>query len=98
MAFEIAWFVLLVLVALAFMLGPVLARTLEKPGRTLSDRELLEREKRAALLLLRDLEFDYRSGKILEADYQSSRAEAERQALELLRRLDGLEEVHDAAR
>ena len=98
MAFETAWFVLLVIGVLVFILAPVLARPEKRQRTGLDERELLAREKRAALMLVRELEFDYHSGKILEADYRSYRAEAERRAVEVLHRLDALDTAEDAVR
>lgn len=91
MGFEIALFVLLVIGALAFILSPVLGRPQHRGGGNREERARLRREKQAALLLLRDLEFDYRTGKLLDADYRTSRAEAERRALAILQRMDALE-------
>lgn len=88
--FTLVFFVLLVLAGTAFVLWPVW-----RPRRAATfvegERERLRREKREALLLLRDLEFDYQTGKILESDYSDDRGEAEQRAIELVRRLDSNE-------
>jgi hypothetical protein len=51
-------------------------------------REELLRRKRSALLLLRDLEFDFLTGKLPEAEYLAARTDAEREAMEIIRELD----------
>jgi hypothetical protein len=97
-AFNLLLFALVLAGAAAFVLSPLRdrgqdhgretgeAREERRRGKSLRDTWL--REKHSALLLLRDLEFDYRTGKILESDYQASKAEAERRAVEAMRRLD----------
>jgi cytochrome c-type biogenesis protein CcmI len=88
-------FAVLVTVALGFISWPLLQRREIALGASIRRGEALRRQKREALLLLRDLEFDRQTGKILEADYDALRAEAEEDALALLRRVDSLEEQAD---
>ena len=90
LAFVLAVFAALVVAALIFIIHPLRGgdpATVDREG----ERARLLREKRAALLLIRDLDFDHRTGKILEEDYRASRLEAELAAVGLLRRLDPLE-------
>jgi hypothetical protein len=101
-AFNILLFALVLAGVVAFVLSPLRAARQDHARETDGTREERLREtslaeKRTALLLLRDLEFDYRTGKILESDYQASRAEAERRAVEAMRRLDEIGKTQDAA-
>lgn len=57
-------------------------------------RVALERQKLQILHLIKDLEFDQRTGKLSAADYEHSRAEAEREAIGVLKELDALGAQH----
>lgn len=83
-------FALLLVVVLVYIFGPLASKQRRQSARREEERERLEREKGTVLALIRDLEFDFRTGKMLEADYQSSRADAETRAMAVLRRLDEL--------
>ncbi len=78
-----------------FVMLPVLRgdwATLER-----SDDEVTEVEarKQNALRGLRDAEYDYRSGKIDEADYQVLKSDLARQALEAMQEEDGAGDAAD---
>ncbi len=83
-------FALLVAAGLFFVLEPILGRGSRSDARPEQARNDLLREKQTALRLLRELDFDGRTGKILAADSEAHRAEAEARALEALKRLDAL--------
>jgi len=88
---SIVLFVLLCLLALGFILRPLLPGRARERTRVERDRERLEREKLEVLSLIRDMEFDWKTSKMLEADYRASRADTERRAIGILKRLDELE-------
>ena len=52
--------------------------------------ETATEEKEAVLTILKDLEMDFRMGKLSEEDYQSSRRELEERALKALDHIDSL--------
>ena len=54
-------------------------------------RARLRREKDGHLASLREMEFDYRTGKLAEDDYAAMRSEVETRAIEALRQLDAVE-------
>ena len=67
-----------------FVMLPVLRgdwATLVSPDGEISD---VESRKRAALRGLRDAEYDFRSGKLDEADYQALKSDLSREALEAM--------------
>jgi hypothetical protein len=88
--FAIVVFAALVFLGLMFVFQPMAAG---QRARQRESRDALLLEKKHALLLLRDLEFDYQTGKLSEADYRSSREEVEGSAIEILKRLDRVEEL-----
>lgn len=53
-----------------------------------SPRQALEEERRVIVRAIRDLDFDYRTGKLNEADYRALRAVQVERGAEVLRRLD----------
>jgi hypothetical protein len=94
--FTFVFFALLVLAGVAFVASPIWRSRHFRALAREEERERLRREKGQALRLLRDLEFDYQTGKILEGDYTADRAEAERHAIELVKQLDENEKSHPA--
>ncbi|MDW8293501.1 MAG: zinc ribbon domain-containing protein [Anaerolineae bacterium] len=57
-----------------------------------SRREALEAERRAVIHSIRELDFDFRTNKISEADYRALRAALVQRGAEVLRALEALEE------
>jgi hypothetical protein len=53
-----------------------------------SPHQALEQERRVIVRVIRDLDFDYRTGKLNEADYRALRAIQVEHGAEVLRRLD----------
>lgn len=86
MTLVIAFFVLLTAGILAFVFSPFFGAGTEAEAG--AERTRLEREKLAALQLLRDLEFDLETGKLTADDYAAARAEAEAHAIGILRAMD----------
>jgi hypothetical protein len=54
-------------------------------------RAILEAAKEAKYREIRDVELDYRTGKLTEADYRRTDGELRRQAIALLREIDELD-------
>ncbi len=68
-----------------FVLLPVLRgdwATLESPDDEITE---VDARKQAALRGLRDAEYDFRSGKLDQADYQTLKSDLARQALEAMK-------------
>lgn len=63
--------------------------------RELEQIETLSARKGAILQTLKDIEFDYETGKISEDDYDRLRRRHERKALKVMRKLDDLREGDD---
>jgi cytochrome c-type biogenesis protein CcmI len=76
---------LLAAIAFLFVFAPIFsgARHHREQHRT-----RLEAEKQTLLQLLRDLEFDHRTGKLSEADYRTAREDAESRAIDVLASLE----------
>ncbi len=85
-ALTIALLVALILVAIAFVLLP-LRRTAAGSIRE-EEHFRLAREKEGLLQLLRELDFDRAVGKLSEEEHERQRAEVERMAIEVMKRLD----------
>jgi rubrerythrin len=60
------------------------------PRRTPSREEELQARKRHALSAIRELEFDYQTGKLSDEDYRSLRSRYEKEAVDAMKGLDGL--------
>jgi cytochrome c-type biogenesis protein CcmI len=76
---------LLAAIACVFVLAPILSGTRRHRE---NERMRLEAQKEALVQLLRDLEFDRRTGKLSEADYEAAREEAELRAISVLASLE----------
>ncbi|MFQ5666105.1 MAG: zinc ribbon domain-containing protein [Candidatus Binatia bacterium] len=80
--------VVLIILAAAFVAAPFFTR---EPAAVLSgteSREPLERQKLAAYAAIKETEFDYRMGKLSEADFQALRDKYTAQALEAITALE----------
>lgn len=87
----IVLFVLLVAGILYFVLRPLGSAAQRARARREGQRTRLFEEKAVLVQLLRDLEFDRKTGKLSEEDFATARAEAESRALAVLQELDGLD-------
>lgn len=77
------------LVALPFLREPDPANDrLEGPAPSEQERVALEEERDRALATLKELEFDHRTGKIADADYETSVRPLRREAAETMRALE----------
>ena len=81
---------LLVMVGL-FVTRPLFVRDPHR-RRRMSERQALEAQKEAVLVEIRNLDFDYETGKVPEADYREQREAYIGEATELLMRIDQLDE------
>ena len=82
--------VVLLGVAAAVITYPLLQGEGPEESPTESDRSALEDEKQAKYREIRDLEMDFRSGKLSEADYRRTDAQLRSEAIEILKRIDKL--------
>ncbi len=94
---------LLVLVVLAVAVlviaGPLRrGRAEERQAGESAARAELEAAKAAKYAEIRDAELDYRTGKLSEADWRGLDRQLRREAVEVLHRLDALEDVEERAR
>lgn len=91
-------FAMLVAGVLYFVLKPLSSPAARERARAEGRRiQLLER-KFVLVQLLRDIEFDRKTGKLSEADYLASKEEAEGRALEVFAELDNLAQPWSADR
>jgi cytochrome c-type biogenesis protein CcmI len=80
---------LLVTLAFLFIFAPMLAG--QQRQRKEQGRARLEAEKQNLIQLLRDLEFDHRTGKLSDPDYRAAREEAESRAISVLVALETIQ-------
>jgi cytochrome c-type biogenesis protein CcmI len=88
MVYPVLIFSLLAAIAFLFVFAPILSGSRHHREQ---HRVRLEAEKQTLLQLLRDLEFDHRTGKLADADYQVAREEAESRAIEVLASLESVQ-------
>ena len=88
--------VILLVVVVAIVSAPLRARGRESPEPPSAlRREELEAAKESKYRELRDLELDYRTGKLSDEDYAILDRSLRAEAIEILRRIDELDESRD---
>jgi hypothetical protein len=91
---EIVLVLILVAVAVLAISAPLRAgRRVEREAVDRAERADLEAARDAKYAEIRDAEMDYRTGKLSEADWRAMDRQLRREAVELLHRLDELDEV-----
>jgi hypothetical protein len=91
---EIVLVLILVAVAVLAISAPLRAgRQVEREAVDRAERADLEAARDAKYAEIRDAEMDYRTGKLSEADWRTMDRQLRREAVELLHRLDELDEV-----
>lgn len=85
-ALTLAVLTLLIVGGLLYIVAPL--RRGGVPIRRDDDSYRIRQEKEIALQLLRDLDFDRAVGKLGEEEHAEQRAEAERRAIELMKRIE----------
>jgi hypothetical protein len=73
-----------------FVAKPLLQPRINRRGR-ISRYDRLQVQKEALLIRIRDLDFDYETGKLTEADYQHQRSEIMAKATSILMQMDKLD-------
>jgi hypothetical protein len=88
----IDFLVILVVLALVVLLvaGPLRSRRADEASES-AERAELEAARDAKYREIRDAELDYRTGKLSEADWRGLDRGLRAEAVEILRRLDGLD-------
>lgn len=88
--FIITYVEILIFITAMFFVGyPVFSkRQLAVGSRQLADSDELIHKKEAAYTAIKDLEFDYRTGKLSEADYNDLKEKYETDALHILKQID----------
>jgi hypothetical protein len=88
----LVWILTVVLLALVIALvsAPLRAARARKPAQPAS-KAALEAAREAKYGEIRDLELDFRTGKLAREDYQATDATLRMEALEILNRLQALE-------
>jgi hypothetical protein len=91
---EIVLVLILVAIAVLAISAPLRAgRRVEREAVDRAERADLEAARDAKYAEIRDAEMDYRTGKLSEADWRGLDRQLRREAVELLHRLDELDEV-----
>ena len=73
-----------------YVAKPLLQPRINRKGR-ISRYDRLQVQKEALLIRIRDLDFDYETGKLTEADYQGQRSEIMTKATSILMQMDQLD-------
>ena len=81
-----------------FVAAPLTEVFTSRPADEDAEAARLEHQRSLATAALRDLEFDYATGKIAEGDFRAIRAGLERRALEVMAGLDQLRGDQAAAK
>lgn len=87
--FNLVLLVVLIVLALAFVAAPMRSPKGGRRGKT-TRIEDLEAQKTRALEVIRDLEFDHQTGKLLEDDYRSSMKQYRTRAIGIMKEMDRL--------
>ena len=86
-------------IALLVLVGLFITRPLIVPDafrrRRMTERQKLVAQKEAILTLIRNLDFDYDTGKIPESNYKQQREDLINQAAEILQQIDELDQTPD---
>jgi hypothetical protein len=82
----------LAVVVAVYVAAPFTARSRVITALEESPREKLLTERNTVLTAMRDLDFDFQTGKLLEADYRAMREKYAARGVEILRELDALPE------
>jgi rubrerythrin len=80
----------LMVVVAVYIAAPLTARSRVIAAPEESSREKLLAERNTVLTALRDLDFDFQTGKLLEADYRAMREKYAARGVEILKELDAL--------
>lgn len=75
----------------SFVLWPFISGRKSRAPRKPTELEQLRAEQNAVLAAIRDVDFDYQTGKLLEADYTTQRETLVERGVSLLKRIDALE-------
>jgi len=88
---------LVVAVVVLLIVGPLRLRNTSSKAPPSPERTELEAAKEAKYREIRDAELDFRTGKLSREDWQTLDSALRAEAIEILRRIDALEEgEHDA--
>ncbi len=85
----------IVAISIAFIVAPLLRKDATAPERVAAaDDESIELASRHKMILasLRDLEDDHNTGKVSEEDYPGLQSKLTREAVDLMKQLDALEQ------
>ena len=89
--------ILLAGVVVFYVVHPILTGKRAPLDRRPDEPSEVEARKRVALLALRDVEYDYATGKLNEKDYQSLRAELASEALEAMKAEEAMDSAAESA-
>jgi len=80
----------IVVIVVAYITQPLIIRTRVKTAAPESPRDKLLPERDALYTTIRDLDFDFQTGKLLEADYRVTREKYTARGVEILKELDAM--------
>ena len=85
----------MIVIVAAYVAHPLVVRTRIKAAASFGDspRDKLMAERNALYATIRDLDFDFQTGKLLEADYRTMRDKYTTRGVEILKELEAMSEV-----
>ena len=95
----VAAYIFLALAVMSYVFMPLFGpqKLLDARSRRANRRLQLLEERERVYETIRDLDFDYRTGKVEESDYRASRSELTARAVDVLKQLDQVKEDNSGA-
>ena len=78
--------------AVLYVAYPLLSQTIQSQEENVTEKEQAVQQKEEIVDILKDIDMDFRMGKLSQQDYQSLKHDFEQRAVEAFQRLEALEE------
>ena len=78
--------------AVLYVAYPLLSQTIQSQEENVTEKEQAVQQKEEIIDILKDIDMDFRMGKLSQQDYQSLKHDFEQRAVEAFQRLEALEE------
>ena len=78
--------------AVLYVAYPLLSQTIQSQKENVTEQEQAVQQKEEIVDILKDIDMDFRMGKLSQQDYQSLKHDFEQRAVEASQRLEALEE------
>ena len=78
--------------AVLYVAYPLLSQTIQSQEENVTEKEQAVQQKEEIIDILKDIDMDFRMGKLSQQDHQSLKRDFEQRAVEAFQRLEALEE------